>query len=55
MWQAEAKLHEIYDAVQAANPYEVLCFRSAHAVTMVSQYPFRHIQAAPHCPASSFP
>eukprot|EP00930_Biecheleria_cincta_P036665 TRINITY_DN25130_c0_g2_i1.p1 TRINITY_DN25130_c0_g2~~TRINITY_DN25130_c0_g2_i1.p1 ORF type:complete len:1765 (-),score=415.36 TRINITY_DN25130_c0_g2_i1:94-5325(-) len=42
--QAEKKMVEIYEAVQAANPYEVLCFRSAFAVTLVSQYPFRHIQ-----------
>ena len=41
---AEAKLLEICEAVQAANPFEVLAFRSAHAITLVSQYPFRHIQ-----------
>lgn len=42
--QAEQKLVHIYEAVQAANPHEVICFRSAHAVTLVSQYPFRHVQ-----------
>jgi ankyrin repeat protein len=42
--QAEVKLLEIYDAVQAANPYEIRAFRSTHAVTLVSQYPFRHVQ-----------
>jgi len=42
--QAEAKLLHIYDAIQAANPFPIRAFRSAHAVTLVSQYPFRHIQ-----------
>ena len=42
--QANAKLQEIYFAVTEANPHEVVCFRSKHAVTLVSQYPFRHIQ-----------
>lgn len=42
--QAEAKLLEIFDAVQAASPYEVRAFRSAHAITLVSRYPFRHVQ-----------
>lgn len=42
--QAEKKLVDIYEAVQAANPYKVMCFRSAHAITLVSQYPFRHVQ-----------
>jgi len=42
--EAEAKLVEIFEAVQAANPYPVISFRSAYAVTLVSQYPFRHIQ-----------
>lgn len=38
------KLLEIYEAVCQACPHTVVCFRSAHAVTLVSQYPFRHIQ-----------
>jgi len=42
--QAERKLLEIFQAVQASNLYEVICFRSAHAITLVSQYPLRHIQ-----------
>jgi len=42
--QARKKLVEIYQAVVDACPFEVVCFRSAHAVTLVSQYPFRHIQ-----------
>ncbi len=39
-----AKLEEIYQAVVDACPHEVLAIRSAFAVTLVSQYPFRHIQ-----------
>jgi len=42
--EAEGKLLEIYDAIQAANPYEIRAFRSTHAITLVSQYPFRHVQ-----------
>jgi ankyrin repeat protein len=42
--QAKDKLVEIYEAVCRANPFEVVAFRSAHAITLVSQYPFRHIQ-----------
>jgi hypothetical protein len=39
-----AKLIEIYRCVTESCPQTVVCFRSAHAVTIVSQYPFRHIQ-----------
>ncbi|GBG27761.1 Serine/threonine-protein phosphatase 6 regulatory ankyrin repeat subunit A [Hondaea fermentalgiana] len=42
--QANRKLLDIYDALCAACPFEVICFRSANAVTMVSQYPYRHVQ-----------
>lgn len=42
--EAEAKLLEIYDAVQAASPYEIRAFRSAHAISLVSVYPYRHVQ-----------
>lgn len=42
--QAKEKLVEIYTAVCEACPFPVVCFRSAHAVTLVSQYPFRHVQ-----------
>ena len=42
--QAKEKLLEIYDAVQAASPFPVRAFRSTHAITLVSQYPFRHVQ-----------
>jgi len=41
---AKQKILEIYDAVRDTNPFDVLCFRSAHTVTIVSEYPFRHIQ-----------
>lgn len=42
--QAKEKLLEIYDAVQAASPFTVRAVRSTHAITLVSQYPFRHVQ-----------
>lgn len=42
--QAKKKIVQIYDAVREAVPFNVLCFRSAHTVTLVSEYPFRHIQ-----------
>lgn len=42
--EAKQKIIEIYDAVCEAVPFNVLCFRSAHTITMVSEYPFRHIQ-----------
>ena len=42
--QAENKLLEIYEAVSSANPHKVVCFRTSNALTLVSQYPFRHIQ-----------
>jgi hypothetical protein len=38
------KLQEIYDAVQNAIPEDVICFRSQHAVTLISKFPYRHIQ-----------
>lgn len=41
---AVEKLREIYDSIQASSPYEIRAFRSAHAVTLVSRYPFRHVQ-----------
>lgn len=42
--EARQKIVEIYNAVCTSCPKPVVCFRSAHAVTMVSEYPFRHIQ-----------
>ena len=41
--EAKDKLLEFYDAVQAASPFPVRAFRSTHAITLVSQYPFRHV------------
>ena len=42
--QAKEKLTEIYQAICDAVPYEVVAVRSKHAITLVSQYPHRHIQ-----------
>ncbi|CAK9103620.1 Uncharacterized protein R883 [Durusdinium trenchii] len=42
--EANAKLIEVYEAIKLACPFLVVCFRSTHAVTMVSQYPYRHVQ-----------
>ncbi|KAH9259482.1 hypothetical protein BASA81_002525 [Batrachochytrium salamandrivorans] len=42
--EAKRKLQDIYQAVSESCPHTVVCFRSAHAVTLVSQFPFRHIQ-----------
>jgi hypothetical protein len=39
-----AKLQEIYQAVCDACPHKVVAIRSAFAVTLVSQYPYRHVQ-----------
>jgi len=50
---AKEKLTEIYQAVCDAVPYEVVAFRSKHAITLVSQYPHRHIQVSPLPPSSS--
>ncbi|GMH44409.1 hypothetical protein BSKO_12361 [Bryopsis sp. KO-2023] len=42
--QARKKIIDIYNGVREANPFDVLCFRSAHTITLVSEYPYRHIQ-----------
>ncbi|SJL18642.1 uncharacterized protein ARMOST_22239 [Armillaria ostoyae] len=42
--EAEAKIVSIYDAVQEAVPYDVVCVRTRHAVSIYSQYPYRCIQ-----------
>ncbi|KAJ3108241.1 hypothetical protein HDU97_001775 [Phlyctochytrium planicorne] len=42
--EARQKMIEIFDAIVAANPHEVLAFRTPNAISIVSQYPFRHIQ-----------
>ena len=38
------KLNEIYEAVCNEIPYTALAFRSAYAISIVSQFPYRHIQ-----------
>ncbi|KAK8798793.1 hypothetical protein WA158_007877 [Blastocystis sp. Blastoise] len=42
--QGKAKLLEIYESIRNQIPFPVLCFRSAYAISIVSQYPYRHIQ-----------
>ncbi|KAI9199230.1 uncharacterized protein BJ171DRAFT_445672 [Polychytrium aggregatum] len=42
--QAKQKMMAIYNALLDVIPFEVTVFRSPHAVTLVSQYPYRHIQ-----------
>ncbi len=41
---AIAKMNHIFDAVKDACPHNVVAIRSAFAVTIVSQYPYRHVQ-----------
>ncbi|CAB4474476.1 ankyrin [Rhizophagus irregularis] len=41
---AKKKMEEIYENICNAIPWEVTCFRSKHCVTIISQYPYRHIQ-----------
>lgn len=41
---ANAKLLSLYEQISDALPYESVVFRSKHAVTIVSQFPFRHVQ-----------
>lgn len=38
------KLEDIYEAVCNEIPYPVIAFRSAYAISIVSQFPYRHIQ-----------
>jgi hypothetical protein len=42
--EANKKLVELYDAITESLPVSAVCFRSKHAVTIVSEYPYRHIQ-----------
>jgi hypothetical protein len=39
-----AKLDEVFKAVVDACPHEVIAIRSAFAINIVSQYPYRHVQ-----------
>ncbi|PRP85402.1 hypothetical protein PROFUN_06948 [Planoprotostelium fungivorum] len=41
---ANKKLVEMYESIKDNLPVEAICFRSKYAVTIVSRYPFRHIQ-----------
>ncbi|KCV69365.1 hypothetical protein H696_03796 [Fonticula alba] len=41
---ARAKLIELYEAISNAIPHAALVFRSKYAVSIVSQFPYRHIQ-----------
>ncbi|KAJ1549516.1 hypothetical protein HK405_014679 [Cladochytrium tenue] len=41
---AKKKMNEIYKIICRNIPFETLAFRTANAVTVVSQYPYRHIQ-----------
>ncbi|KNE66554.1 hypothetical protein AMAG_11682 [Allomyces macrogynus ATCC 38327] len=41
---ARAKMEEVYQAVMDSVPFEVVVIRTTHACTIVSQYPYRHIQ-----------
>ena len=41
---ANKKIEEIYESVCEAIPNPVIAFRSKNAITLVSQFPYRHIQ-----------
>ncbi|KAJ3047915.1 hypothetical protein HK097_011042 [Rhizophlyctis rosea] len=41
---AKAKMEQIYNCIIDACPFETTVFRTAHAVTIVSEYPYRHVQ-----------
>ncbi|CAJ0829388.1 15258_t:CDS:10 [Entrophospora sp. SA101] len=41
---AMEKMLNIYDAVSNSVPWEVICIRSKNCITIISQYPYRHIQ-----------
>jgi hypothetical protein len=41
---AKKKMESIYSSIVDGIPYETLAFRTPNAVTIVSQYPYRHIQ-----------
>jgi len=42
--KAKEKVEEIFDSVIQSIPVEAVAFRSTHAITIVSAYPYRHIQ-----------
>src|SRR6266540_4296753 len=41
---AMKKMLEVYDVVSNSVPWEATCVRNKNCVTIVSQYPYRHIQ-----------
>lgn len=42
--QANARLVRLITDIRGSNPFPSIVVRSTHAVTIVSQYPYRHIQ-----------
>ncbi len=38
------KLEQVFQTISDTNPYESIAFRSKHAITLVSRYPYRHVQ-----------
>ncbi|KAF9530926.1 hypothetical protein CPB83DRAFT_849882 [Crepidotus variabilis] len=42
--QAEAKIQNVYEAVQDSIPWDVTCIRTKHTISIHSQYPYRAIQ-----------
>jgi ankyrin repeat protein len=43
-YHATQKLYQIYEDIKKVLSCECVCIRSARAITIVSQYPYRHIQ-----------
>ncbi|KAG9287132.1 hypothetical protein G9A89_001026 [Geosiphon pyriformis] len=41
---AKQKMIEIYNVISDAVPWEVTCIRAKNCVTILSQYPYRHVQ-----------
>jgi len=42
--RARTKLLQLYDQIREAIPHPVIAFRTKNTVTLVSQYPWKHIQ-----------
>ena len=42
--QAKKKMVELFNQIQEALPLSCTCFRTSHTVTIVSQFPYKHIQ-----------
>jgi len=41
---ATKKMYEIYENIRKVLPCDSVCIRSSRAITVVSQYPYRHVQ-----------